>query len=143
MITVAPARYDVIARIRVRIARQYNNAFTDCRKSRGQGEGKPQATFQTVKEYCDHRLNIPQSPENPISVDSAFQTYFLLSLETMQSCLDAFFEQKYPIMPIIDRHQMSASLLHLQNSPSQYSLVCARLYHMKGTPSRSLHYRSH
>ncbi|KAH6675947.1 RING-3 [Halenospora varia] len=84
-----------------------------------------QAAFQTVKEYRDPRVNIPQSPKTGISVDSAFQTSSLLSLETMQSCLDAFFEQKYPIIPIIDRDQMSASLLHLQDSPSQYSLVTA------------------
>ncbi|KAH6663758.1 hypothetical protein B0J14DRAFT_609002 [Halenospora varia] len=77
------------------------------KKKRPKRREASQAAFRTVKDYRDPR------------------TSSLLSLETMQSCLDAFFEQKYLIIPIIGRDQMSASLLHLQDSPLQYSLVTA------------------
>jgi hypothetical protein len=47
----------------------------------------------------------------------------ILSNEMIKKCLDAFFTQKYPIMPILDRSQVYASLPRLQTSPEQYALI--------------------
>lgn len=63
---------------------------------------------------------------NTISQESSatqFQPSVLLSLETIQNCLDSFFTHKYPVMPILDRQEMYTSLKHLHESPSQYSLI--------------------
>ncbi|KFY24620.1 hypothetical protein V491_02079 [Pseudogymnoascus sp. VKM F-3775] len=56
---------------------------------------------------------------------SEFQASPLLSDEIIQSCLDAFFAYKYPIMPILNRGEVCARLPHLHASPTDYSLITA------------------
>lgn len=70
------------------------------------------------------------SPKNHNAISPAlstatFQPSPLLSLETIQNCLDAFFADKYPVMPILDREATYASLHHLHGSPTQYGLITA------------------
>ncbi|KAH6698091.1 RING-3 [Leptodontidium sp. MPI-SDFR-AT-0119] len=60
---------------------------------------------------------------SPAPFTAHFQPSFLLSLETIQNCLDSFFTHKYPVMPILDREETYASLRHLHNSPTQYGLI--------------------
>ncbi|KAN0098915.1 hypothetical protein V8E51_014578 [Hyaloscypha variabilis] len=77
--------------------------------------------FQTVRE----RQDVPDigSPHSSLSGTTRFQSSPLLSAEMMQSCLDAFFLHKYPIMPILGREEISASLHHLDDSPTEYCLI--------------------
>ncbi|PVH86427.1 hypothetical protein DL98DRAFT_557011 [Cadophora sp. DSE1049] len=60
---------------------------------------------------------------SPEPSTASFQPSSLLSLETFQSCLDSFFTNKYPVMPILDRDATYASLHQLHDSPTQYSLI--------------------
>jgi len=60
---------------------------------------------------------------SPAPSTAHFQPSSLLSLETIQNCLDSFFTHKYPVMPILDREETYASLHHLHTSPTQYGLI--------------------
>jgi hypothetical protein len=88
-------------------------------KRRGTVEDTP----QEVKEQ--QNVHEVDNPHSPLSDTSRFQTSPLLSVEMIQSFLDAFFIHKYPIMPILDREETCANLDRLHKSPTQYSLVTA------------------
>lgn len=76
--------------------------------------------------------NVPQNSEQqPLPANSSFDQAFgfdpspLCSPDTIRRCVDGFFAHKYPIMPILDRDHMYASLPHFRNHPDQYGLVTA------------------
>ncbi len=71
------------------------------------------------------QVNSPNAPNIPNIGVSGFQTSPLVSTEMIQSCLDAFFASKYPIMPILDRENTYAIIHHLQDLPEQYGLITA------------------
>lgn len=77
--------------------------------------------FQAAKEQ--QKGHIPQVQY--LWGTSGFQASPLLAVEIIQSCLDAFFAYKYPIMPILDRGEICARLPHLHASPTDYSLITA------------------
>jgi hypothetical protein len=66
--------------------------------------------------------HIPYAPNHEAS---GFQTSPLVSVEIIESCLDAFFAHKYPLMPILDREQIYALLPLLHDLPEQYALFTA------------------
>ncbi|KAG5925332.1 hypothetical protein E4U53_003340 [Claviceps sorghi] len=45
--------------------------------------------------------------------------------DMMLSCLDAFFTYKYPITPILDRHEVRSAVFDLQHQPEMYGLITA------------------
>ena len=56
---------------------------------------------------------------------SGFQSSPVLTAEVACLCMDAFFQYKYPITPILDQEQMKAALLCYTSSPEVYSLLAA------------------
>lgn len=56
---------------------------------------------------------------------SLFQVSSRLSPEVIRWCLDAYFEHKYPLTPILHRGQVEARLWDSPISPEHYSLVAA------------------
>ena len=69
------------------------------------------------------QTNITRSPEPRVSGDGVFQTSRLVSADVIKWCLDAFFEYKYPLTPILQRDQVYGSLQDLANSPGNYGLM--------------------
>jgi hypothetical protein len=49
----------------------------------------------------------------------------LISSDIIRRCVDGFFAHKYPIMPILDREQIYASLDNLHEHAEQYGLITA------------------
>lgn len=71
------------------------------------------------------QTNITRTPEPQVAGDGAFQTSRLVSADVIKWCLDAFFEYKYPLTPILQRDQVYDSLYDLANSPGNYGLMAA------------------
>ncbi|KAN0089883.1 hypothetical protein V8E51_018462 [Hyaloscypha variabilis] len=80
-------------------------------------------------------ISPPITPQNtaqrqlPVgsSLDQAcgFKPSPLCSSEIIGRCVYGFFAHKYPIMPILDREQVYASLPNLHSHPEQYGLITA------------------
>ena len=49
----------------------------------------------------------------------------LIHLDIIRRCVDGFFARKFPIMPILDRDRIYASLANLHELPEQYGLIMA------------------
>ena len=60
------------------------------------------------------------SPDN-----KGFQPSPLLPIDVIESCVNAFFANRYLTMPILNRHHIYATLSHLHDSPEQYGLITA------------------
>lgn len=52
-----------------------------------------------------------------------FQSSPLITLGVIKSCVKAFFTLKYPIMPILERDEVYATLSELHDSPEKYGLI--------------------
>jgi hypothetical protein len=82
-----------------------------------------------------HSVPAPIAPRNSeqrqLSADNSLDQAFgfkpspLCSPDIIRRCVDSFFAHKYPIMPILDRDHVYASLPHLRNHPEQYGLITA------------------
>jgi hypothetical protein len=57
--------------------------------------------------------------------EEAFRPSLLIPTDIIKSCVDAFFALKYPIMPILDRDEVYATLSHLHDAPENYGLITA------------------
>jgi hypothetical protein len=63
--------------------------------------------------------------DNSLDQTFGFELSPLCSPDIIRRCVDGFFAHKYPIMPILDREHVYASLPHLRNHPEQYGLITA------------------
>ena len=75
---------------------------------------------------------VPQRTEEPQpSADSLCNGAFnfapsrVISPDVIRRCIDGFFAHKYPIMPILDRDHIYASLESVHEQPEQYALITA------------------
>jgi hypothetical protein len=75
----------------------------------------PNITSQSAGQ-CGH----PVRPSN-----EGFQPSPLITINIIKSCVNAFFASRYPILPILDREQVYATLTSLHDSPEQYGLITA------------------
>jgi hypothetical protein len=63
--------------------------------------------------------------DNSLDQAFGFKPSPLCSPDIIRRCVDGFFTHKHPIMPILDRDQVYASLPHLHNHSEQYGLITA------------------
>ncbi|KIM92954.1 hypothetical protein OIDMADRAFT_173626 [Oidiodendron maius Zn] len=57
--------------------------------------------------------------------NKGFQPSPLVPIDVIERCVNAFFTNRYLIMPILNRHHVYATLSHLHDSPEQYGLITA------------------
>ena len=85
--------------------------------------GQTATNHQEQENIYVNDTSVQQLPQgNSIS---CFETSSLLSVVIIRSCLDAFFNGKSTIMPILDRRDIFARLHHLRDSPERYGLITA------------------
>jgi hypothetical protein len=63
--------------------------------------------------------------DNSLDQAFSFKPSPLCSPDIIRRCVDGFFTHKHPIMPILDRDQVYASLPHLHHHSEQYGLITA------------------
>ena len=107
---------------------------------KGPRTGKPPRKYKPRREEVIHGNIAPRIPP-PLSLQcvkhrqlpvddlfdkaSRFQPSPMISADIMRRCVDAYFAHKYPVMPILDREQVYASLDSLDENPEQYGLITA------------------
>ena len=102
--------------------------------------GKPTSTFRRKREHILAENITPKVPppiasqvteQRSLPVEDAFDGTFgfkpspLISTDIIRRCVDGFFAHKYPIMPVLDREGIYASLDNLHAHPEQYGLLTA------------------
>ena len=102
--------------------------------------GKPPDTYRKRKEHIVNGNMAPNVPpplcpqiveQRQLPIEDAFNGVFgfrpspLISPGIIRRCIDSFFIHKYPIMPILDREQVYASLANLHEDLEQYGLITA------------------
>jgi hypothetical protein len=104
-------------------------------RSPGMHRGRTERLVSVNGIITARRVPAPIVPRNSeqgqLPADNSFDQTFgfepspLCSPDIIRRCVDGFFAHKYPIMPILDRKHVYASLPHLRNHPEQYGLITA------------------
>jgi hypothetical protein len=85
----------------------------------------PDPTRNCHSPQSTPQANAPTAPQAEAPSDGAFQPSHQLSADVIRWCLDAFFEHKHPITPILHREQVEQCLDSLPISPESYGLFAA------------------
>ncbi|KIM92962.1 hypothetical protein OIDMADRAFT_70691, partial [Oidiodendron maius Zn] len=75
------------------------------------------------KIRCDASMPCSNCKVNRALCTEGFQPSPLITLGVIKSCVKAFFTLKYPIMPILERDEVYATLPELHDSPEKYGLI--------------------
>ena len=102
--------------------------------------GKATSTFRRRKEHILNGNTAPRVPppiapqvveqcqlpvEDSFEGTCGFKPSPLISPDIIRRCVDGFFAHKYPIMPVLDRERIYASLDNLHEHPELYGLITA------------------